>query len=111
MMNKLKLFYQIVLLLILNLSAEAQGNRMTDSLINLTKTSADTIKVNANIALAGQFLPRDPEKGKSYVKEALQLSKKINYKSGIADALEILFDNWKGALEQLDDVCVIGIKI
>jgi hypothetical protein len=25
--------------------------------------------------------------------------------------LEAVFENWKGDLEQVDDVCVIGVKI
>ena len=28
-----------------------------------------------------------------------------------SELLNMAFDNWKGDLEQVDDVCVIGIKI
>ena len=27
------------------------------------------------------------------------------------DALQDVFNNWKGGLEQIDDVCVIGVRV
>ena len=27
------------------------------------------------------------------------------------DEIEKTFENWKGNLEQLDDVCIIGVKV
>ncbi|MBI3232517.1 MAG: SpoIIE family protein phosphatase, partial [Bacteroidetes bacterium] len=53
-------------------------------------------------------------KGKKFkYKPFLQLLSEICNKEPIEQktALKTVFDNWKGDLEQVDDVCIIGIKI
>lgn len=48
-------------------------------------------------------------KAKNQKKLFLSLQKeKMDYQK---DVLESTFDKWKGELEQLDDVCIIGVKI
>jgi serine phosphatase RsbU (regulator of sigma subunit) len=53
-------------------------------------------------------------KGKKYKYKALQEKLSAISHRPLAEQkaeLEIEFENWKGALEQTDDVCVIGIRI
>ena len=54
------------------------------------------------------------EKGKKYKYKQLEDFLKTNAKLNMAEQRKILsaeFTTWKGDLEQVDDVCVIGIKI
>lgn len=53
-------------------------------------------------------------KGKKFMyKQLEELVASLQYKplKEQKSALESAFDNWKGNLEQLDDVCIIGVKI
>jgi serine phosphatase RsbU (regulator of sigma subunit)/DNA-binding CsgD family transcriptional regulator len=54
------------------------------------------------------------EKGKKYKYSSFRKTLLGNFNLSMEDQKKLLekeFDNWKGDLEQIDDVCVIGVKI
>ncbi len=54
------------------------------------------------------------EKGKKFMTKKLKELLVANYEKPMAEQKQILantYNNWKGNLEQVDDVCVIGIRI
>jgi len=53
-------------------------------------------------------------KGKKFMNKQLQEIILENYKAPLKEQEQIIkttFENWKGDLEQVDDVCIIGIKL
>lgn len=79
-----------------------------DSLLRALKTvSSDFEKVNTLLALADASLNNHPGKSEIYCQEALQLSEKMKYQQGIANALirtgflYIRFGNYEEALVRL----------
>ncbi len=71
-----------------NLSAQKEK---IDSLQNLLKTdNQDTLRAKTLVELALQFRNSEIAKGKQYAKEALFLSKKLNYKNGLAGSYGVL---------------------
>jgi serine phosphatase RsbU (regulator of sigma subunit) len=53
-------------------------------------------------------------KGKKFKYTSLAEKMVINYQKPMLDQKQILvdtFENWRGDLEQVDDVCIIGVKI
>ncbi len=66
---------------------EQSGDKTIDSLIVvLSKTKIDTAKVSILNTISLKMSDIDPEKGITYGQKALKLSKKINWKDGIADS-------------------------
>ena len=59
---------------------------------------------------ADQFGGKDGKKFKSKSFKKLILSMQDKSMSEQRVAMDEFFENWKGELEQLDDVCVIGMK-
>ncbi len=93
MQFKTKFSFNIVIILIILLSnhhlfAQKVGTLLADSLIvELEKVKADTSKVNINNAIAQAVLGTNPELSRKFATDALNLSKKNNWKLGIANSL------------------------
>jgi len=69
----------------------SQKSRDTDSLLNIiSKNPHDTIKANCYNYLSQEFLNKDAPKAKLYVQKALDLSKKNNYKKGLAFSYHLM---------------------
>lgn len=62
----------------------------TDSLLQLLPNTKDTQRVQVLNALCSEYTYNDPDKGKQFVLEALQLAEQINYTLGKARALNRL---------------------
>jgi len=87
MKTTLKIFL-LTLFLGIVFSAQAQNQNKIDSLMNALKTAKeDTNKVNTLNTLSKEdWQTSYYEEAKKYAEEALQLSEKIKYKKGIANA-------------------------
>ncbi|MDF2438748.1 MAG: hypothetical protein K0Q95_3124 [Bacteroidota bacterium] len=73
-------------LILFGLTGAAQNK--TDSLeALLSKTVVDTLKINLQNDLSRAYLQKSPDKARSFANEALQLSRKINFKKGEASAI------------------------
>jgi len=77
-----------------------------DSLkIELSKAKADTNKVKIYQILAKEIIYNEPDKAIVYGREALLLSEKLDYKTGIGTALKIIafaYDNQGEHTKALD---------
>ena len=60
---------------------------------------------------ADQFGEKTGKKYKSVALKRLLLKNKELGMEGQLQALNMEFEKWKGALEQIDDVCLMGVKI
>jgi signal transduction histidine kinase len=82
----MRLFFYIVLLLF-SAKVVAQKQRTIDSLLTeIKKTKTDSVRVKNLNLLAVAYLKVDSTKGFQYSRKALQISKKINWKEGIASS-------------------------
>ena len=85
-----KYFAPLLLLIPVNCFAVInRGN--VDSLKSLlsinSQQTPDTVKINRLNKLAADYFDRDPDSTLFYSKQAIELSQKINYKSGLANGL------------------------
>ncbi len=79
------LFY--IVLLVFSAKVVAQKQRTIDSLLTeIKKTKTDSVRVKNLNLLAVAYLKADSTKGFQYSRKALQISKKINWKEGIASS-------------------------
>jgi tetratricopeptide (TPR) repeat protein len=87
-MKKIVFLFIILNLIQLHSFAQKQGQALIDSLLlELPKAKEDTNKVKILTKLCNNFqLIGEYDKGLKYGNQALNLSKKINYKKGIADS-------------------------
>ena len=82
-----KLVLIILILIANNLFAQNEENKIIDSLkIEFKKTKIDTVKINILNEICRQNFYRNPVIGIGYSEIALDLSKKIKWKKGIAVA-------------------------
>src|SRR5687768_7377982 len=79
----------LVLLVGTNDSFSSGTNTKSDSLRALLMVAKDTTKVNVLNALGKQFWMSQPDTSRRYTFIALDVSKKINYRKGEAEALRI----------------------
>ena len=80
-----KLLFFLFFLLFLLLGHFSKGNTSIDSLFNnLKEINDDSLKVDALIDLSIVFCDSNVDKAVFYARQALNLSNRINYKSGIA---------------------------
>src|SRR5256885_2233295 len=78
----------------------SQNQHKIDSLLLVLKTTeADTIKVNALIAIGVELRDGDAKQSVEYQKQALALAEKINFKRGMARS----HANMGGALKNLGE--------
>ena len=74
---------------------EEQGNSRIDSLLTeLSKTAEDTNKVNLLNRLSKSYQNTNPDKGIEFGKQSLEISKKLNWKKGIAVAYHRIGNNY-----------------
>ncbi|MEO8146499.1 MAG: tetratricopeptide repeat protein [Bacteroidia bacterium] len=75
------------LLTIMSSFAQKEGKEKIDSIISVLKIQReDTAKANTFNALAFEFRNSNPDTGIYFAEKALSISKKLDYKIGIADA-------------------------
>ena len=104
--NIKKLLLTFVLFTIFSQSDMAQSNKI-DSLTNLLDNAIhDTVKVDILLSITEEYQYKDNAKAIKYAREALHVSRSVNFKSGIADAciklstLNILLGNLDSASAQ-----------
>lgn len=88
----MKKYFAIYFLLILFVSSvTAQNNKIIDSLLIVVKTAKeDTSKAKLLMSLCKEYYQSDYDVSLKYCKEALALSKKLNYQAGQADAAKMM---------------------
>ena len=96
------------------LNFNSSGNNQVDSIHQvLSVYKEDTVKVKAILDLSKSFLSTDPSQGILVAKQAIDLSKKLNYKKGIALAYKnigIAFYNQGKFIEETIPVKSIYIR-
>ena len=95
-----------LLLLIPLVGFSQNDNQATiDSLkLALTKTKQDTSKINLLNKLAIEYIGTDAEISKSYASQSANLSKKINFKMGEANAYSVLAKNFHKEYKQSEAI-------
>jgi hypothetical protein len=108
--------FTFLITLFIGLNSIAQVN--LDSLWNVwnDKSQSDTIRLNAirTIAWDGyvdQFGGEKEKKFKAKAFRELLLSIQDKAMEEQKKSIDEAFETWKGDLEQIDDVCVIGIRV
>jgi adenylate cyclase len=75
----------LIILMLIEASAQNQGQKKTDSLLSVLKSGKpDTSKVNTLIDIANEFRFVNPDTSVYFANKAIQLAEKINFKIGIA---------------------------
>ncbi|MFN8359522.1 MAG: adenylate/guanylate cyclase domain-containing protein [Candidatus Kapaibacterium sp.] len=88
---KFLLLLMMLILLTVQVHAEAPNKQKVDSLNALLKTSIhDSVRADAFFQLAWQYWDDAPDKARSYANQCLALSERIGYKKGIADAYRVI---------------------
>ena len=111
----MKNFVSIVILLffsLLNLSA--QTNHKIDSLLSLVKLDkTDTNKINHLSDIAWEFQYSNPDSSYYYADIGLTLSKKLNFKKGIASMYRIfgIVNNIRGSYDKAMRFYLMSLKI
>jgi serine phosphatase RsbU (regulator of sigma subunit) len=76
----------LLLFSLLNTRIYSQEPAMLDSVKKLMQASSDTTKVNGYTGMASLIVQKEPEEAKKYLYKAKELSKKINFRRGEANA-------------------------
>ena len=112
-----KLFYQLLVLIILqnNLFAQKQEQSRIDSLLTqLPNAIDDTNKVNLLVDISLTYYTIVPDEGLKYGKEGLYLAKKLNWNKGIAAANRTIGVNYsygKSEYSEAMEYYFSGLKI
>lgn len=91
--NKVKLYFTFLFLFVSISSFAIASKGKVDSLKNLVETSlksqdqADTLNINRLNKLAANYFDFNPDSTLYYGTKSIELSRKINYRAGIADGL------------------------
>ncbi len=98
-------FFQLFFLVVVcQLVAHAQQNKV-DSLKQILPSLNDTTKVKAFNELAYRVMFASPDEAGTYVEESMELSRKINYPKGLANAF-----NMRGALLDLSGEYELSVE-
>jgi signal transduction histidine kinase/tetratricopeptide (TPR) repeat protein len=88
------LLFLFLLISSISYSQKKEGQALIDSLlVELPKMKDDTLKVNLLNDIAFNYAKIYPNKGIKFAREALSLSKNLNWKSGIAASFQCIGEN------------------
>lgn len=77
---------KIIILILYSITCSAQGNRLVDSLKQALKGNTDSIEVNILNRISYELSGDDNAGALKHARQALEISKNINYKKGVANA-------------------------
>jgi class 3 adenylate cyclase len=108
----------IVMLSVVEASAQKHGKERIDSLYTVLKTAkADSARVNTMNDLASEYINTNPDSAVSFSKKAQALAIKLNYRMGIANACLIHgkamtnLGNFEKAMKSINDALIIYDEI
>jgi adenylate cyclase len=97
------LIFSLLILTSLHSNAQLQGQALIDSLeAELKVAKDDTIKVYLLYRLSFKYYVINPDKGIEYGEKALEISKEIGWKNGVANSYNSLGNNYE-AIGRYDD--------
>jgi tetratricopeptide (TPR) repeat protein len=90
-----KIYILIILIPFFSVAQKLEGQPRIDSLlVELSKMKEDTLKAFTLNELGAAYMNLEPTKGMKFNKEALKLSQKINYKTGITNGFRGIAGNF-----------------
>jgi tetratricopeptide (TPR) repeat protein len=109
----LRLFLFVFFITLID-TVSCQSAQGTDSIIRISKSLPDdTTKCNILNSIAHRLCTENPEKALGYCHQALELSRRINYKKGKADALNLtgLYFYFSGEFDKAIDFLIKGYNL